>query len=308
MVVSLPGSFHSPALKMRTSAGSWQPEGAILEICCSASSAHGTARTEAQRLGFLLMLPLETSNACWECWCPCQAHFTALLLKCERLQVGGSQKGLAWKAVAQPHLPMALLAQTHREWGSLLILPIEPSNACLEWWCLCQAPFTALLLKCECLQIAGSQKGLAWKAVAQPHLLMALLAQRPRDWGCLLLLPPQTSYVAWEWWCSCQAPFTALLLKCECLHLAGSQKGLPLKAVAQPHLLMAVPAQRHRDWGCLLVLPPQSSKVTWKCWCPCQAPFASLLLKCERLQIPGSQKGLAWKAVAQPHLPMALFA
>ena len=36
--------------------------------------------------------------------------------------------------------------------------------------------------------------------------------------------------------------------------------------------------------------------------------FAALLLKCERLQIAGSQKGLAWKAVAQPHVPMALFA
>jgi len=35
----------------------------------------------------------------------------------------------------------------------------------------------------------------AWKAVAQPHLPMVLLAQRHRDWGCLLVLPPQTSNV-----------------------------------------------------------------------------------------------------------------
>jgi len=34
-----------------------------------------------------------------------------------------SQKGLAWKAVAQPHLPMALLAQRHRDWGCFLVLP-----------------------------------------------------------------------------------------------------------------------------------------------------------------------------------------
>jgi len=60
MVVSLPGSFRSRALKMRTSAGSWQPEGASLESCCSASSAHGTARTEAQRVGLLACLA--TSN------------------------------------------------------------------------------------------------------------------------------------------------------------------------------------------------------------------------------------------------------
>jgi len=36
---------------------------------------------------------------------------------------------------------------------------------------------------------------LTWKADAQPHLPMALLAQRHRDWGCLLVLPPQTSNV-----------------------------------------------------------------------------------------------------------------
>ena len=58
---------------------------------------------------------------------------------------------------------------------------------------------TALLQKCERLQIACSQKGLAWKAVAQPHLPMALLAQRHRDWGCLIVLLPQTSNIAWAW-------------------------------------------------------------------------------------------------------------
>ena len=60
MVVSLPGSYHSPAPKVRTSADSWQPEGASLESCCSASSAHGTARTEAKRMGLLACLA--TSN------------------------------------------------------------------------------------------------------------------------------------------------------------------------------------------------------------------------------------------------------
>jgi len=60
MVVSQPGFFRSPAPKERTSADSLQPEGASLERCCSASSAHGTARTEAQRLWMLVCLP--TSN------------------------------------------------------------------------------------------------------------------------------------------------------------------------------------------------------------------------------------------------------
>ena len=55
-MVYLLGSFRSPALEMLTSADSWQPEGASLESCCSASSAHGTARTEAQRKGLLACL------------------------------------------------------------------------------------------------------------------------------------------------------------------------------------------------------------------------------------------------------------
>ena len=51
---------------------------------------------------------------------PCKAPFLALLLKCERLQTAVSHKGLAWKAVAQPHLPMALLAQTEAQRLGLL--------------------------------------------------------------------------------------------------------------------------------------------------------------------------------------------
>jgi len=118
----------------------------------------------------------------------------ALLRKCERLQIGGRQKGLAWKAVAQPYLPMALLAQRHRDWGCLLVLP--PQTLKVYLGVPTSLPPEALLRKCERLQIAGMQKGLAWKAVALPPLPTALLAQRHRDWGCWLVLPPLTSNVA----------------------------------------------------------------------------------------------------------------
>ena len=64
---------------------------------------------------------------------------------------------------------------------------------------------------------------------------------------------------------------------------------------------MALLAQRHREWGCLLVLLPKIQKYPGD---SCRTPFAALLRKCERLQIAHCQKGLAWKAVAQPHLPM----
>ena len=121
MEVSLPGSFRSPAPKVRTSADSWQAEGASLESCCSDSSAHGTARTEAQRLGLLACLATPKFKS--SLWGSVPEPAAALLRKCECLQIVPSQKELAWKAVAQPHLRMALLAQRHRDWGCLLVLP-----------------------------------------------------------------------------------------------------------------------------------------------------------------------------------------
>ena len=124
------GASGSPAPKMRTSADSSQPERASLESCCSASSAHGTARTEAQRLGLLACLA--TSNFKRRLRVPCRAPQTALLLKCERQHIAHRQKELAWKAVAQPPLPMALLAQRHRDWGCLLVLPPQTSNVALR--------------------------------------------------------------------------------------------------------------------------------------------------------------------------------
>jgi len=122
--LSVPSCFSSPALKMRTSADSSQPERASLEICCSASTAHGTARTEAQRIWLLACLA--TSNFKCSLGGLCHAPPAALLRKCKRLQTARRQKELDWKA--QPHLPMALLAQRHRHCGSLLVLPPQTSN------------------------------------------------------------------------------------------------------------------------------------------------------------------------------------
>ena len=124
----MPGALGSPAQKMRTSADSSQAEGASLESCCSASSAQGTARTEVQRVKLLACLA--TSNVHCIAGGLCQAPVAALLRKCERLQIALSQKELAGKAVAQPHLPIALLAQRHRDWGCLLVLPPQTSNVC----------------------------------------------------------------------------------------------------------------------------------------------------------------------------------
>ena len=125
-VESLQGSFCSPALKRRTSADSSQPEGASLESCCSASSAHGTAGTEAQTL---VMLPfLATANFQRTLRGACQAPPASLLQKCECLQIVRRKKGLAWNAFVQPHLPMALLARRHRDWGCFLFLTPQTSK------------------------------------------------------------------------------------------------------------------------------------------------------------------------------------
>ena len=129
---SLHGASSRPATKMRTSAHSSQPERAILETCCSASSTNGTARTEAQRLGLLACLA--TSNFKCSFGGPCSGHPAALLRKCERLQIARRQIELAWKGVAQPHLSMALLAQRHRDWCCLLVLSPQTSNVALGVW------------------------------------------------------------------------------------------------------------------------------------------------------------------------------
>ena len=118
---SVPCASSSPATTMRTSANTSQPEGASLESCCSASSAHDTARKKAQRLGLLACLA--NSNLKRILGSPSREPPAGLLRKCDRLQIVGSLNGLAWKAVAQSHLPTALLAQRQRDWGCLLVLP-----------------------------------------------------------------------------------------------------------------------------------------------------------------------------------------
>jgi len=84
---------ESPAMKMRTSAYSSQADRASLESCCSASSAHGTALPEAQRLGLLACLA--TSNFYCIFGGLCRAPPAAMLPKYERLQIARSLKGLA---------------------------------------------------------------------------------------------------------------------------------------------------------------------------------------------------------------------
>jgi len=77
MGVSVPGASSSPARKIQMSPYNTQAEGASLGSCCSASSAHGTARTEAERLG--LLASLDTLNFKRILGDPCWAVFAVLV-------------------------------------------------------------------------------------------------------------------------------------------------------------------------------------------------------------------------------------
>jgi len=219
---SLSGSLCSPAPEMRTSSDSWQAEAASLESCYSASSAHGTARTEAQSLGLLACLA--TSNfKCILCGA-CRKPAAALLRECVRLQIAGSQKGLAWKAVAQPHLPTALLAHRHRDWGCLLVLPPQTAKAAWEWgWSLlgylCTPP-PEMPTSADSWQAEGASLESCCSAPSA-HATARTEAQRLGMLACLA-----TSNFKRILRGPCREPPAALLRKCQRLQIAGRQKGL----------------------------------------------------------------------------------
>jgi len=240
--------------KMQTAPDSSQAEGASLERCCSASSAQGTACTEAQRQALLACLA--TSNLKCSLGIPSWAPPAALLRKCERLQIAGSQKEQAWKAVAQPHLPMALLAQRHRDWGCLLVLPLKLQTYICEFvQGASGSPPPQMRTSSDSSQAERASLESCCSA-SSAHGTVRTEAQRLGLLACLA-----SSNFKHTFGGLCRGPLAALLRKCERLQIVRSQKELAWKAVAQPHLPMALLAQRHRDWDCLLVLPPPNSNV-----------------------------------------------
>jgi len=85
----LPGASGRPALKKRKSLDSALPERSGLESFCSASFAHGTAHTEAQRLGLLVSPSPLCHRAIWT-----RSHF-------RRRAAWGVRQGLhklCWKS------------------------------------------------------------------------------------------------------------------------------------------------------------------------------------------------------------------
>jgi len=117
--LSLMDSCHNPALQVQTSADCSHPEGASLHSSRSASSAHHNSHTGKHRLGICACLA--RSNFKHSLWVstgtlPPLCPYTAILYRLlppRRI------------AVAQPHLPMALLAQRNKESGCGLALPFQ---------------------------------------------------------------------------------------------------------------------------------------------------------------------------------------
>jgi len=92
---------------------------------------------------------------------------------------------------------------------------------------------------------------------------MALLAQRHRDWDCLLVLQTQTSKVAWDWRGSLPGSFSSPAPNTPTSADSWQPEGAILESCCSVSSPTALLAQRHRDWGCFLLLPPQTSNVTW---------------------------------------------
>jgi len=160
------------------------------------------------------------------------------------------------ESCCQPHLPMAGLAQRHRDWSCLLVLTPENSNVDLgSVPCASVSPAPKMRTSGDRAQPERASLESCCSA-SSAHGRSHTETQRL---GLLAYLA--TSNIKLSFLGSVLGGSAALLSKCAHLQIARSQKELACKAVAQPLLPMALLAQTHRDWGCLLVLPPQTSKV-----------------------------------------------
>jgi len=86
-------------------------------------------------------------------------------------QDSANRENASLKALADPHLPLALLSQAHKDWGSVLALAPQTQHPCLS-----QTPAGAVITKFKRLEITCKYLVLTLKALAHPHMPLALLA------------------------------------------------------------------------------------------------------------------------------------
>ena len=151
---SLLDACRSPDPKVQKSPYSSHTEGASLESCCWPSSAVATVCTEPQRLG--LHACLATSKVNHKVLVS-RKTYKAKLLKCKHLHIDPMQKVLALKAVAGPHLPFLLLAQSHKDWTSTLpLLPPTSNIGAVSLPHSCQSPAPKVQMSPDSLHTEGA--------------------------------------------------------------------------------------------------------------------------------------------------------
>jgi len=160
-------------------------EGASLESCCWPSSALGTACTEPQRLR--LHACLATSKV-KHILLVSQRTCKAQLPKSNCLQIPPTQKMLALKAVAGPHLSLILLPQSHEDWGSALSFTRPSLNigaGLLPEACRSPVP------KVQTSPHGSHTEGASLESFCYTHLPLALFPKTLNDWASMLALPPE---------------------------------------------------------------------------------------------------------------------
>jgi len=184
---SLPETSHSPAPKMATPQDISYQEGASLESCCSASSAHGSACTGAQTMGLLACFtPLNLQRYHQGL---CLAVAGACLESEKVSRQLPHRTGCLGKFLLSIICPWHYFHSHKDSRAAHLTYPLKLQSSHLG---LCPAPAAALPRKCRGLQISLTQKGLAWKAHSQPHLPIVMLPEAQRVRGCAGTFARQT--------------------------------------------------------------------------------------------------------------------
>jgi len=227
----------------------------------------------------------------------------------ERLEIAGRQKGLSWKAVAQPHLPMALLAQRHRDWGCSLVLPPQTSNVAWEWSGPCQAPSSSPSSKMRTSADSCQAEGASLESCCSASSALGTARTEAQRLGLLASLDTSNINVAGEWGWSLPGSLKQPFFEHETSADSCQAEGASLESCCSASSSQGTArteAQTLRLLTCLATSIFKHSLGMRRV--PSRLAAAAVLRKCERLHIAGRQKGLAWKAIAHPHLPMALLA
>ena len=219
-------------------------------------------------------------------------HARAQLHNCKRPAIAPTQKVLALKAVAGPHLALEDFSPVHQHWGSALALPDKHFNT---------LPLFLWLVPDPSSKTAHVQQLLPHRRCQYWKLLLALIFlchpfHRPTNIGALHLhchLHVETDYLSLLH--ACQSPAPKLQMSIDC----STWKVPALKAVAGPHLpLAAVSLAVHTCLATQVFQHTTSLSLTLA---------TAQLQNCECPSLAPTQKSPALKALTGLQLPRKTF-